>query len=73
MKLAVFVLLSLAIGFVLGTVVHPSSVKAQTSARVYITEATPGAGMTLAVARGEVVGFSCVYTEDGAHCFVASK
>ena len=77
MKLAVFVALSLTIGFVLGVVVRPGSVKAQGRYTLHIDEVTRSivGGMSVMPGgiNGVMVGFSCVSEEDGPHCFVASR
>jgi hypothetical protein len=78
MKLCMCIVLSLAVGFVLGTVLHPLSVRAQGASRIFIDETTPR--MTFVVPHGDrVVGFTCLAVVDvrpeqnGVHCFVASQ
>jgi len=73
MKPTLVVVVALVLGIVIGVLLHPITVGAQTSGLLFrVTEVSPGTPGAVFAAI-QVAGFSCVVSVDGTHCFAVIR
>jgi len=72
MKPTLVMVVALVLGIVIGVLLHPITVGAQTSGVFRVTEVSPGTPGAVFAAT-QFAGFSCVVSVDGTHCFAVIR
>jgi hypothetical protein len=72
MKPTLVIVVALVLGIVIGVLLHPVTVGAQSSVVFRVTEVSLGTSGAVFAAT-QVAGFSCVVSVDGTHCFAVIR
>jgi hypothetical protein len=66
-------LIAVIVGFALAYAVLPSQPARASGGFVYVTRANMSGGATPPSMGSQIIGFSCVNTDQGAQCYIASQ